>query len=240
MRDRRVLRACAWCGPPFVVLLFLGLLVAGFVPPPSPGESAEEVAASYRDSPDVLRLGLVAIMMGTTLSLPFAVVISTQLRRIEGRDGPMSPLQLVGGALGLFAVLLPVFVFMAAAYDPGRPASTTQTLHQLGWITFVMSVPAIFAQCGAIAVAILRDRGPDPLFPRWVGYYNVWVMIGVVPGAFNGLFHSGPMAWNGVLAFWVAAVVFGGWYLVMTWALLRAIGTPGRTVDEASAARAAA
>ena len=31
-------------------------------------------------------------------------------------------------------------------------------------------------------------------------------------------------AWNGLLAFWLVAVFFGVWFLVMTWQLLATIG----------------
>jgi hypothetical protein len=38
------------------------------------------------------------------------------------------------------------------------------------------------------------------------------------------LFKSGVFAWNGLLAFWMVAVFFGAWFLVMTWQLLATIG----------------
>jgi hypothetical protein len=37
------------------------------------------------------------------------------------------------------------------------------------------------------------------------------------------LFKTGVFAWNGLLAFWLVAVFFGAWFLVMTWQLLATI-----------------
>ncbi len=39
------------------------------------------------------------------------------------------------------------------------------------------------------------------------------------------LFKDGVFAWNGLLAFWLVAVFFGAWFLVMTWQLLATIRT---------------
>ena len=43
-----------------------------------------------------------------------------------------------------------------------------------------------------------------------------------VPGAAGGLvvlFKDGVFAWNGLLAFWMVAVFFGLWFLIMAWQL---------------------
>ncbi|MHB8695126.1 MAG: hypothetical protein ACYDHH_28160 [Solirubrobacteraceae bacterium] len=33
----------------------------------------------------------------------------------------------------------------------------------------------------AIAGAILQDHSPHPVFPRWVGYFNIWAAISFTP-----------------------------------------------------------
>jgi hypothetical protein len=37
------------------------------------------------------------------------------------------------------------------------------------------------------------------------------------------LFKTGVFAWNGLLAFWLVAVLFGAYFLIMTWQLLVSI-----------------
>ncbi len=48
-------KICAWGGVFCAVLFGAGLLLAGFVPPPAPGLSADEVAALYRDNAGSIR-----------------------------------------------------------------------------------------------------------------------------------------------------------------------------------------
>ncbi|MGG2007397.1 hypothetical protein [Novosphingobium resinovorum] len=52
---------------------------------------------------------------------------------------------------------------------------------------------------------------------------NLWTGLLLLPGFAVGLFKTGPFAWNGVLAFWVPAVVFGIWFNLMIVAMLAAI-----------------
>jgi hypothetical protein len=75
----------------------------------------------------------------------------------------------------------------------------------------------------ASAIPVLADRNPDPIFPRWVGYANIWTAILATPGCLITLFKSGPFAWNGAIAFWVAAIAFGIWMMVNFWAMRHAL-----------------
>ena len=74
----------------------------------------------------------------------------------------------------------------------------------------------------------MADCGKQPVFPRWVGYFNFWVGLLFVPGGMITFFKSGPFAWNGIIAFWIPASVFGTWFLVMTPMLLKAIQQQAR------------
>jgi hypothetical protein len=49
-------------------------------------------------------------------------------------------------------------------------------------------------------------------------------------------FKSGPLAWNGLLTWWIPLSVYGAWLVVMAWLLLRAINRD--TADTNSAASA--
>jgi hypothetical protein len=40
------------------------------------------------------------------------------------------------------------------------------------------------------------------------------------------LFKDGVFAWNGLLAFWLVAVFFGLWFLIMAWQLWVSIAAP--------------
>src|SRR5581483_3575796 len=69
----------------------------------------------------------------------------------------------------------------------------------------------------------LRDKRAQPIFPRWFAYLQFWCAIGVLPAACVLGFHSGPFAWNGVLAYWVGLTVGFIWFAVTTVMTVKAI-----------------
>jgi hypothetical protein len=74
-----------------------------------------------------------------------------------------------------------------------------------------------------IAIAILMDRSARPLFPRWVGYANIWIPLTFLPALCAYFVTTGPVAWQGALVFYLGLATFGAWVVIMTWALLRAV-----------------
>jgi hypothetical protein len=68
---------------------------------------------------------------------------------------------------------------------------------------------------------VLGDRATRPLWPRWVAFYNLWTAFLFTAGGFAIFFRHGAFAWNGLLAYWLAAVTFGAWFLVMAYLLFR-------------------
>jgi hypothetical protein len=77
-------------------------------------------------------------------------------------------------------------------------------------------------QCAFTGIAILSDKREDPFFPRWVGYFNIWMGILQAPGVMMAMFLTGPFAWNGLFTFWIPLTVFSFWIYVNTWAMLHA------------------
>src|SRR6266404_9395236 len=58
----RAQRICIWGGPISLLMAFAGLYVAGFLPPPSPAASAEQIAAIYREHSLAIRIGAILFM----------------------------------------------------------------------------------------------------------------------------------------------------------------------------------
>ena len=74
-----------------------------------------------------------------------------------------------------------------------------------------------------IGVAILRDRSDSPVFPAVGGLCELWVGLLLVPACFILFFKTGPMAWNGILSFWIPVAVFVAWFVVMFWTMRAAV-----------------
>jgi hypothetical protein len=220
MLDQKV---CAWGGPFSAACIGIGLLMAGFVPPPSPNLPAEEVAAFYQENAGMIRAGMIIGLVGIAGFAALVGVISAQLRRTVSRSRLAADLQLGAGSIGVLTVMFPLMIFAITAFRPERDPELTQLLNDIGWLIIIPAFPTFVAQFFAIAMGVLQDRGPEPVFPRWVAFFNLWVGLLFLPGGLAYLFRTGPFAWDGLLAFWVAAGAFFVWLILMTPLLLRAI-----------------
>lgn len=225
-------RLCAWGSIAMITIMLAGLLIAGFLPLPMPSMTASEVATLISERTLRIQLGMVLLSLGAAFLGPFICEITVQLRRIEGPHSPLSWLQLGLGTLFVFEFILPCFVCLAATYRPQRSPEITQALFDLCWLMFVGVVSTAVIQCVAIAVAIMGDDRPQPIFPRWVGLFNVWTAIIFSLGGVIVFFKTGPLAWNGIFTFWIPLSIYGAWLGVMLWALLRAIDRQERQHDD--------
>jgi hypothetical protein len=97
-----------------------------------------------------------------------------------------------------------------------------QTLNDLAWLPYIGVVGTAMVQMVIIAIVVLQDSRDTPLLPRWSAYLNIWAALGVAPGSLVVFTHTGPLAWNGIIAFWLLCVSFITWMAVMTWLMLRA------------------
>jgi hypothetical protein len=61
------------------------------------------------------------------------------------------------------------------------------------------------------------------VFPRWLGYFNIWCALTFLPAALIYFFKNGAFAWNGVFCFWLPLTVFTTWFAVMFVMTRRAI-----------------
>jgi|GEM_PF-212684 len=227
-------RLCAWSGVVFVILFFIGFGgLAGFVPPPSPNENAAQIAQLFTDHAFRIRAGLVLTSLCSALLLPFFAVISVQLKRIEGAASPLAYVQMTAGALACLEFIFPVMIWQAAAFRPDRSPDAIQLLNDLGWLPFLGIVSTAIVQGIAIGIAILRDARAIPIFPRWSGYFNIWAVSLLAPGGFIVFFKTGPLAWNGVLAWWLVLAAYFSWIVVNTILLLRAINHQGQGATDA-------
>lgn len=219
---------CAWGGVFCASTLGIGLLLAGFVPPPSPQLDAPAIAAIYQANAGMIRFGMILGLTGMTGWAAFVGVIAVQMRRMQGSSRLPAYLQLGSGSIGVLTVMFPVMIFAITAFRPERDPALTQLLNDIGWLIIIPAFPTFVAQFLAIAAGVFQDTSPRPVFPRWAAYFNVWIAILFTPGAFAYAFRSGPFAWDGLLAFWIAAGAFFAWLVVMTPLLLQAISAERR------------
>src|SRR5918992_3527372 len=176
-------RLCVWCGPVMIVFWALSFwLLSDLIPPPDPEKSGEELIALISEDVVQFRIGLVISLFACALLVPFCAVIAAQMRRMEGVRSVLAQTQLVSGGLLCVEFLLPFAIWQTAAYriDEWSP-ETVQMLHTMAWLMFLGIISSACIQVASIGVAILMDKSRVPVFPRWAGYYNLWVAFMWIP-----------------------------------------------------------
>ena len=222
--NERMQRLCVWGGPVFAALFFLGFgVIAGYIPPPNPADSAIVVATRYREHANSIRAGMVISMYALTFYVPFSAVISVHMKRIEGEFSPLSKTQFGMGCILPVAFLPTLYFFQSAAFRPERAPEAVQQLNDMGWLPFTGIIYTIVLQNLVIGLAVLSDKRATPIFPRWYGYFTLWCGLLYCPASLDVFFKDGPLAWNGLLSWWLSLVAFFVWVVVTTAMLFKVI-----------------
>ena len=201
------------------------VLFPGFLPPMSPRLSAAEVADFYRDPSNLSRIRYSMIFFNWFCIglIPMLTLLVMQVRRMAHRT-PIFRYALLGCLAGGPTVFLLANLFwLLAAFRPERDPDLTLLYNDLAWVTFTSGVPFLIGQSLILAVAIYLDDQGQPVFDRWVAHFNLAVAAALAPAAFVGLALDGPLAWDGVLSFWVKNVAIAVWIAVMGVVLGRTI-----------------
>jgi len=202
---------------PAVAVIWISafFLFPGFVHPMSPTMSAEEVAAFYRDETARIRYSMILFNWFGVGLIPVVILLAMQIRRMAHRT-PILSYSLIacaGGPPTLF--LIANMFWLLGSFRPERAPELTQLLNDLAWLTFTILVPYLIAQCLLLALAIYWDRQEQPVFKPWVAHFNLLIAVALAPAAFTASAFTGPLAWDGVLSFWVKNIAVAAWIIVM-------------------------
>lgn len=222
---RHVHLATVWSGPAFFVLYLIAFgIIAGYLPPPAPSLSTEEVVQLFDEEGGRIRLGLILGMIFATLLFPFFGAISIQIARIEGTRMVLSMLQFGAGVLLIVFFFICHMLWISMTFRDTYDDSAMRQVNDLSWLTFVMVFPTYVLQMICIATASFMDT-TEKILPRWYGYFCLWVGIAGCGGAIAVYFKTGPLAWNGVIGFWIPIVMFAVWLCLSVYVLLRAVNS---------------
>jgi hypothetical protein len=222
-------RVLAWSGVLLTVLFLGGFLIAGWLPPLHPRDSVHKTAQIFSDNRTRIRLGMLVCLLSSALATTWAAAIALQLRRIPRVGRTFAYLALAAGLLSTIEFIVPYMIWEAAAYRPLESPEMTRRLNDLAWLMFDGVNGTVVLQAATIGVAVLLDSGDDPIFPRWFGFFNLWAAFLITPSAVCVLVKSGPLAWNGIISWWLVLTVFCVWILVDSAMVLSAIGRRPRT-----------
>jgi hypothetical protein len=181
--------------------------------------SADEVAGFYRDNTARIRYSMILFNWFGVGLIPTVILLAMQVRRMAHRTPILSYclIACAGGPPTLF--LIANMFWLLGAFRPERAPELTQLLNDLAWVTFTVLVPYLIAQCLLFALAVYWDRQEKPVFRPWVGHFNVCMALALAPAAFGAVTFTGPLAWDGVLSFWVKNIAIAVWIMVMGFVL---------------------
>jgi hypothetical protein len=225
--DPVIARVFVWSGLSLVLMTVIGFAwLMRMVPPHAPTDTAAQTLAWVRGNQTSILIGAALVTFFWSFWVTWGAPLILYIRRMERT--PLLTFASLANVGGGSAVITTIAVTWTVMAYRAQDAVIVQGFHDFGWFLFLYTWPPFGFLMLFIATAILRDVNPEPTFPRWLAYYNIYAAIAMAPANFMGLFKTGPLAYNGVLAFWVVAVDFFVWMVVMSVMLLKAIGRDER------------
>ncbi|HEX9832292.1 MAG TPA: hypothetical protein VGA66_04250 [Mycobacterium sp.] len=131
MSDNRVQLWCVYSAFVFIAVFVIGWVgLAGFVPPPSPNDTAAQIAQLYRDRLTPIRIGLVLSLVASALLLPWGGAICAQMMRIEGSRAPLTWAWIAAQGCVVIEFVYPCTFWLVAAF---RIEDETRVQRSMTW-----------------------------------------------------------------------------------------------------------
>ncbi|KAL8276979.1 hypothetical protein RQP46_010614 [Phenoliferia psychrophenolica] len=197
--------------------------VGDFLPPMSPRWTPQETVDFMKSHHMRIAWGGSILMVGGAFYIPLSCGISTQMRRIPNLHVSIPMVQAHCGSASVWTFMIPGIIVCVANFDLDRPIEITQAFIQLFWIGFFMAWPTFFIQNFAFAFAILADTREKPLFPKWIIGVNTIIPILFIPATACHVTKTGPIAWDGIMSFWVPGCLFSLQVFIESACLARAV-----------------
>jgi hypothetical protein len=225
----------AWCGIAYILALFIGWwVIGGFFPLHEPSAGAEEIARVFRDDSIRIRVGMVVVMWGAALFIPFTATMADYVSRFEGRTGPLTRTMTMAGYANAMLTFYPPLWWIANTFRADeRPEDMIYLLNDIAWLQFLGGLSLVMPMYAVTAVVALAGTRDNPVFPRWFGYQSIMTFLLVLPDQLMFFFKTGPFAWNGLLGIWVPLAVFCAWFIAMFILTRRAVLDEMRTPEPA-------
>jgi hypothetical protein len=148
-------------------------------------------------------VNLCAIML-----VPFFMTIVVQIKRMALPSHLLAYCYLCGIAGGATLFAIADIFWLIAAFRPDRNPQLILLLNDMAWLIFTAPVGMVVVANLCLALAIFLDARAEPIFPRWVAYFNIATAVAMTPAACAVIFATGPLAWDGAVSFWLRIGAF--------------------------------
>ncbi|TAM67187.1 hypothetical protein [Mycobacterium sp.] len=214
-------RLCVWAGLAFVPVFGAVFIFMGWLPPPSPNLGAAEIGQIFGEDRTRIRIGMYLLTFVAPLLAFFGAALTHQCRMIVG-NSPLVWVQALSAAVLMLEFLIPQMVWQTALFRTGRAPEMVQMLNDQAWLLYLGVVGTVMVQLIVLAICIFHDPRTEPLIPRWAAYLCLWVTLGVSAGGLIVFAHTGPIAWNGIISWWIVVISFFVWIASMSTLMIRA------------------
>jgi hypothetical protein len=211
---------CFWSVPIFYNLFGLVFVpLSSMIPPRSPSNSAEQIV-QFMQSQNLL-IACVILILSLGLAPVSNAVYLDQMRRMS--VSPAFRVAMMGAAIvgAVVGMLFPLFCFGVGAFRSDYSHDVLVMLYDFGYLAFIGSLGCFCVMWGVFGLAILLDK--NNILPKWLGYYTVWQFMSELMAAPVWIAESGPFAWNGLMTFWFAMLVYVPWQFIVYVCIYKAI-----------------
>ncbi|MBA3741631.1 hypothetical protein [Sporichthya sp.] len=203
-------------GLSFVFLLHM-------VPPPNADMDSAELQRWYESRAGEIKIGATISSYTSGFMVPLFIVIGAQIRRHEQGFPVWTWATIIGGSLTSLFLVFPPLLLGVAAFTPGRDPDATAVIHEFAVLTLITTDQYfVFPWIALIVISLRPSTVPASPFPRWYGYFSLWMLTMVELGALAFNWKSGPFSWRG-LPFYFPFAFFGVWIALTAYLLLRSI-----------------
>jgi hypothetical protein len=209
-----------WTVPFFFNLFGIVFVPLSWMMPPRSPSSSPSHIVDFMHSHNLL-------IACTILTMSFGLApLSNAVYLIQIKRMSVSPVfrysMMVGSMTGaIVGMLFPMFCFGLGAFRPGYDASILTMLYDFGYLAYIGSLGCFCVMWMAFGLAIILDQ--NNVLPKWLGYYTVWQYVTELMAAPVWISKSGPFAWNGLMTFWFAMVLYVSWQFIVYICIYRAI-----------------
>jgi hypothetical protein len=202
----------AWCAPIFTLLTAVGWLGLGhFYHAPEGNISAAALDHFYASHRTAEQIGLSLFAISCIPLALYTIELTIVLWRREA-----TPLFSFAQLLGGFGVVMLVFIscclWLGCAYRAGATdPHITVALNDASWFGFLVGWVILTLQMIGCGIVTVRDDGPDPIAPKWVGWATIVGAIALVTANGCAFAKSGIWGWSGLLGFYVPVAIWGVW-----------------------------
>lgn len=223
--DYTMWKALAWTGPVFFIGFFCmwGLLADNF-PPMAASTSAQDMWQHYKDLQTQIMIGMSVCMVLGSCYITFGAAVSRVMRRIEGPEGMLSNLELMGATITYCPIVVACGIWLTAALqiDVLSPEAV-QTMYYLAWMIIDIAYMVTSWQIIAASVVFLRDKREKKLVPAWVSWWGFVTVASFFPVSLIPFFKDGPFAFHGMFNFWIAFPTWYIWIVSMSIFIIKAV-----------------